>query len=751
MIFGSLGVFAGSEADPGSFGARYEATRTPTGWVTRAMSPPASAALNGEAATEISSGLTTTLWNLRPLSASVYGGEYYLREANGAFTPVGPQLPPAVRIGPPGESGTSAQFASVQGASANLEHILFTIKLEPEKNVLWPGDETVASQQESLYEYAGTGNNAPRLVGVEDSGRQISQCGTELGRKGETYNAISESGGVVFFTPLPGGCSGEDRAGQRVTGTGPSVAELYARVGGLQTVDISEPTPAQCATCATTTRLAAEFQGASANGEKAFFSTEQELLPGQSTTNLYEYDFGAPPGQMVTLVSRGSPKPEVQGVVRVSQDGSHVYFVARAALTGENAERRSPLAGDENLYDYEQGPAHPAGRLTFVATLLSPALAKPLEAQIAQARREFIAARRACKNFRTECATPQELEALEATEARFKQLNNELGNAREVWSASDARRQAQTTPNGSFLVFCSIADLTAGDTSVAPQVFEYDAEAETLKRISIGQAGYNNDGNTEGDEARIVAPNYVGGVTSTTTESTATVSEDGADVVFESADALTPGAQPAAKAGATSVYEYHSGEVTLISDGRATTEFGVTSEFAGSTLSPDFGSLGIDASGQNVFFASGDALAPQQTSTQWGIYDARVNGGFPTATQPGCDGEGCQGARQATPPLAPPASSTFTAGSNLPPPTTPRTAPSKPKRKAKRTSRASCHIAARRLKSAKRRRHALALCGARGRRHSSGQKKRRKKRKQGRHGAKRRGRQIVKRKGRTGR
>ena len=53
------------------------------------------------------------------------------------------------------------------------------------------------------------------------------------------------------------------------------------------------------------------------------------------------------------------------------------------------------------------------------------------------------------------------------------------------------------TPDGQFLVFTSSADLTPGDTSTAQQVFEYDAQTGELVRVSIGQNGFNDNGNTD--------------------------------------------------------------------------------------------------------------------------------------------------------------------------------------------------------------------------------------------------------------
>ncbi len=215
----------------------------------------------------------------------------------------------------------------------------------------------------SLYEYVGTGVAKPELVGVNEEGKQISNCGITLGGGAganggvlgpEGYNAVSANGERVFFTALSGGGC-----------LNPTVNELYARSDRSETVDISEPSPLQCKECQTTARQPAEFQGASEDGSKVFFTTKQELLKGQVSENLYELDFTRPAGEQVVLVSKGSASPEVQGVARVSEDGSHVYFVAEGVLTGANREGSSPSSVPDahNLYVFDEG------RVTFVATL----------------------------------------------------------------------------------------------------------------------------------------------------------------------------------------------------------------------------------------------------------------------------------------------------------------------------------------------------------------------------------------------
>src|SRR5262249_2106046 len=145
------------------------------------------------------------------------------------------------------------------------------------------------------------------------------------------------------------------REGERVAGT------------GRETIPVSNPAP--CASCEHPEPEPATYQGASADGSKVFFTTEQELLPEDKDVanrenggnDLYVYDeVGESSGHLVQL-SRGNCETEkgttcgtgaeVQGVVRTSSDGSHVCFVARGVLTNvANSYGQRAEAGADNLY-----------------------------------------------------------------------------------------------------------------------------------------------------------------------------------------------------------------------------------------------------------------------------------------------------------------------------------------------------------------------------------------------------------------
>ena len=114
---------------------------------------------------------------------------------------------------------------------------------------------------------------------------------------------------------------------------------------------------------------------------------------------------------------------------------------------------------------------------------------------------------------------------------------------------------------------------------------------------------------------------------------------------FLTKDALTPQALN----GVVNVYEFHDGQVGLISDGHDTVSV---------TGQPAVELYGTDESGRDVFFASADRLVPQDTDDQVVLYDARIEGGFaaPGVAAP-CVGDACQDPAGGAPSLLAPVTS----------------------------------------------------------------------------------------------
>jgi hypothetical protein len=709
----------------------YQFERAATGWVTTALSPPASLFPSAETPDGVpgslvaSTDLQSSVWKVTTSAALGAEEAFYLQTTpGGPLAFVGPeQLPPSV-------GGHFHRNAHLAGASANLTHLLVNIlppsitEREQGFNQPWPGAPTYPVPQ--LYDYTGTGNSEPTLVGVSnqeklagkphinEGAHLISECGTTLGGVQEgghtdVYNAVSASGETEFFSSLAGPCSA---SGQ--TGAGPSVSELYARIGGSRTAAISEPSleiPGRLCTgvCREDeneenghTHSQGDFAGASEDGAKVFFTTSQPLVNEDSNggLNLYEAQFSGPSITRLVQVSHdphGSEAAEVQGVVRVSENGARVYFVATGVLTNsKNAEGQEPEAGADNLYVYDTE----AATTKFVGKLLTQAEEKAIraeeEAELTRIGQEVEAIE---EPFELRAAELEgKAEEAEATgelarsveerqhagqlrtegEASGRQLrsdtegsrgpagqeeqdgtqNGTLEQDKAVWSDTD-ERPAQATPDGRFLVFVSSARLTgAEDTSKVAQLFEYDAESETLVRVSVGHDGYNDNGNVAvaKDAPHIPRPLYSGGFQPTAAATGLALSADGSRVFFESSDGLAP----QAIIGSPSVYEFRNGNVYLISDGHAAT----TAEGQ-----PSVKLIGTDASGQDAFFTTAEQLVPEDGDTQVDIYDAREGGGFPSSVSPvGCAADACQGPLSATPSLpVTSGSSTQAGGENLPP------------------------------------------------------------------------------------
>jgi hypothetical protein len=614
----SVGNFG--DAQTGFEANDYQLTRTESGWSEHNIDLPASQ-FPASFPLATTPELGAVLYEARATGQSLKAKDFWLREADGALRDIGPFEPPADTEGPPGTGGGVVGDNSgdgngvLVGASLDLSHVLF------DSPVPWPGDEASGE----LYEYTVGQGGPPAPVGVEPDG---NPCAAEYatpqyldkGGIGYPQSGMSADGSTLFFT-----CSGQ----------------LFAKLEGSPSVAISEPPKVDCEACDTEAGVlqSPTFDGVSVDGSKAFFATTQPLLGSETETsaNIYEYDFDrspaspADPDGKIVHVTAGNWGPrgvqaEVPYVIPLSEDGSHLYYLAAGKLQGvKNNQGQEPLedAANPNLYVYDTQ----TGQTAFIATV---AVVNPT-----------------------------------------------------------------VTPNGEFLVFASSTRELTGpeDTSTAQQIFEYDAESGSLVRVSIGQNGaYNDDGNTDTFNAElpgeyITVPPY---------NYPLAVSDDGAYVVFQSADALTPGAlngyfgetEYVANGGgeahetyyANNVYEYHDGNVYLISDGQDTSH----STLGLGTTSSSVQVRGLSPSGADIFFDTADRLVPQDVDTQQNLYDARIEGGFPAPISllPTCSGDACQGQLSPAPTLLSPGSE-FQAGESPPLQPVASTPAVKPKSKVK--------------------------------------------------------------------
>jgi DNA-binding beta-propeller fold protein YncE len=643
LIAPSIQCFAaaqGCTGDRQQEGEPYEFTRSASGWMASALAPPASA-FRANSAWEVGADEGVALFSM----PTELGGpdSFFAREPGGAFLEIGPATPP-------GTTGVGPFINEFKHGTQDLSHFVYETGAPA-----WPFDQTIATG-ESIYEYSGIGNSEPFLVAVtggQGSNELVGICGSQLPRFNPTI--LSADGRMVYFgvhvCPKGTGANGATEV---------PAAELYARVDGelsdAHTVAISEPnapqalasTPADeaCTTSACQKDITEEanwrdatFRFASTDGSKVFFESSQQLTDqaNQDSNNLYEYDFHQPAGHNLLDLSAGDASgsgPQVEGVVAASADGSHVYFVARGVLASlPNSQGQTAEAAANNLYVYERDGGYPDGHTAFIAAL---------------------------------------------PDSDSSDWKEPLPNV---------------TPDGRFLVFQSHGRLTADVArSGGSQVFRYDAQTEQLVRISVGDMGFNDNGNAGTGDATIAFGGN-GGERAGSPRWNRTMSNDGAYVFFRSPIALTPHALNDVSIGAfqgnielaQNLYEYHDGRVYLISDGRDLANAGTPCPTDSSAVCL----LGTDATGSNVFFTTTAQLVPADTDTQLDIYDARI---CTTASPciapaapplPPCLGEACHGIPAATPSPLSPGTASFNGEGNLVP-SAPAIVKSKPLTKAQK-------------------------------------------------------------------
>lgn len=675
--FESFGSFVGAPNNL-LIGNSYLAIRSASEWSTTPVMLPATPEMpygNATASTRVSASLELALYEG---ALTEHPGE------DGQGTEEGPHREEFARQrlgleGIPSEvlyqplSAVEGQLPRLTpiGVSADLCHAVFYSKsplLVEAKGLNEPLYELSAGQSAS-----GCGGETPslHLVAVEGEGAPMNQyCPPVLGgalKKVMSPNEISANGDA-FFTADPnigeGKCDGQ-------TGYFPEgPAKLFVRLSGERTVEMSQPLAVDCkGVCEAAPPQRAVFTGANEAGTRVFFTTIQPLTTTdrefecQQTVGRLEGFLGAF-GEFETRAECESNKghtqeggtwkragndlymaalecagggdacadterevtslkqvsqsqisgeaAEVQGqeAVTMSQDGERVYFVATGVLTaGANAEGRVPIKGADNLYVYDVSE----GRNHFVVDLCSGA---------------------------------------ERSGAVVDQLCPGKSDS-EQWLG---QRQAETTVNGEFLIFTSYGQLTADDTDTARDIYSYDANTETLERVSIGEDGADQNGNNSGHNVELPIMTNGGGVPEENYYMfNRGSSDDGSRIAFGTADPLSEKATN----GLSNIYEWHDGTVSLVSSGVA----------SGPEGDPTHQSVIITPSGRDIFFTSSQGLVPEDADGVNDVYDARLGIGFPEAPdgRRPCEDGGCQGPLMSPAPLLVPGSVSQVPGENLVP------------------------------------------------------------------------------------
>jgi hypothetical protein len=291
-------------------------------------------------------------------------------------------------------------------------------------------------------------------------------------------------------------------------------------------------------------------------------------------------------------------------LVNVSADGSRVYFASPKQLDGSKG-----TAGQPNLYVWD------GSSVRFIATLD----AADFEGNVNLGKWVIAGA------FGPE------------------------GPAAHAGSALDPSR---STPDGSVLLFQSHASLARYPNKGYSELYRYDASAGggagSLACVSCNPTGVPAAAGAQLQDNRVAdpfAPLFE-------SNPVANLTTDGSTAFFESAERLVP----ADTDGLTDVYEWRAKGA-----GGCEREAGCLALLSSPTSTKPEHLYAVSPDGTDVFIETTASLLPADTDGGGpSIYDARVNGGFPSpSVSSPCQGDACQGPLSAAPLGALPSSALF--------------------------------------------------------------------------------------------
>lgn len=542
--------------------------------------------------------------------------------------------------GPSNGGATHSEGLEFVGATPDLGHSVVALRNTSKGTAglyEWgPGDEK-ALQPVSVLP-GGT------LVGVSPELAQWAALGGSSGK--DTRNAISDNGALVYW--------GGVRQGKR---------NLYVRdtqTSETLQIDVLQPGASGQG------GEEAQFQTASADGTRVFFTDTQRLTPNSKALSgapdLYAFDLTAGAGPLSGTLTDLTPQaganveadPEGAGVLGASEDGSYVYFVANGALApgasrgycqhGASVEDTRPPGTTCNLY---------------------------------------------VRHFNGTEWTPTKLiAALSPQDVPDWGVSGKVGDLTFMTS--------RVSPNGRYLAFMSDRSLTGYDnedvTSRQPgerldeEVYEYDAESEGLVCASCNPsgerpAGVLDTGEASGEEGtglvvdrpkiwardnKTVADSWLAGSVPGWTAGNlgeafyqSRYLSDTGRLFFNSPDHLVP----AATGEKEKVYEYERD-----AQGDCHSEGGCVGLVSLGASSHESAFLDASANGNDAFFLTAAPLVASDVNSNFDIYDARVCGETcpppPGGSKAPCE-ETCQGSYTPAPGSPALASATSSGSGNL--------------------------------------------------------------------------------------
>jgi hypothetical protein len=397
-------------------------------------------------------------------------------------------------------------------------------------------------------------------------------------------NAVSTDGSRVIFSTYES-LTGEDEDGW---------LDIYERYGGVTKLLSTGPGGGNEATHAI-------FRGASADARHVIFETEEPLVPEDTEnrhTSLFAGDLYERFNGTTTLVSTGPTDPDngccymqlpPGATSAISEDGSHVFFWTDSRLVAADTD------GSNDLYE----------RVGGVTNLLSGGEIASVDGTVV---RDFHASADGTRIIFASAwkFTPEDTDGqtdiyersggtttLVSTSPLDTQTYPICGGFRY---GLDDNCQTRMSADGSRIFFFTHEALAPEDTGGYLDLYEWSGG--TVKLVSIGPNGGNG-------------PVHVG--------HTLAISEDGLHAFFKTAESLVSSDTDAL----TDIYERFNNTTTLVSTGPSDTGDGYADGY-GPYPSQD---------GNRVFWQSRNPLVPEDTNTDYDIYERQA--GTTTLITPG--------------------------------------------------------------------------------------------------------------------
>ncbi len=424
-----------------------------------------------------------------------------------------------------------------------------------------------------------------------------SECGNGDVDVGAVSEGVVDEGNAVFFI------SSEKLSTQ----DGDENPDVYLRdlEAGTTTLVSAAGTP--CAGSCGNGAKPAFFQGASADGSKAIFTSAESLATadGDAETDLYERDLTSSETKLVSTPSTG---PEACPVGKncepansgISADGSHVFFETNERISAPDSDQ------SQDVYDWSGGTAGlaslgPAGGNGAANALFEGSSADGSEVFFASAEQLVVGDNDAVQDIYVRIGgTTTELVSAGDPSCSGSNCGNGVSPAALQWVSAD----------GSTAVLSSAEALIAGDGDTRADVYARHLPGGPITLVSVPGPTCTDPLCGDGEH----------------NASFSGASADGGQLFFVTAEALVPPALgdstgPGDRDEKTDVYERSGGATTLVSAGQLTG----SGPYSGNGAF-DAQLQGVSADGDTAFFVSKEQLTAEDSDSGEDVY-MRSGGG----------------------------------------------------------------------------------------------------------------------------